>query len=99
MTPPGGLDPRIVIVDIDEKSLQAEGHWPWNRHRLKRPVDGLFDRYKVRVLGFDMVFAEKDESADIENIERLLYERGDASFLDTAILAILQQQTLKAGFF
>ncbi len=22
-------DPRIVIVDIDEKSLAEEGRWPW----------------------------------------------------------------------
>ena len=34
-----GVDPRIVIVDIDEKSLQeremgGEGRWPWPRDRL-----------------------------------------------------------------
>jgi len=31
---PRTLDPRIVIVDIDEKSLGAEGHWPWGRDKL-----------------------------------------------------------------
>ena len=25
LTAPGGVDPRIVIVDIDERSLRAEG--------------------------------------------------------------------------
>ena len=28
---PRTRDPRIVIVDIDERSLSAEGHWPWDR--------------------------------------------------------------------
>jgi adenylate cyclase len=27
-TMPGTLDPRIVIVDIDEKSLAEVGRWP-----------------------------------------------------------------------
>ncbi|MBM3203167.1 CHASE2 domain-containing protein, partial [Candidatus Woesearchaeota archaeon] len=31
MTLPGGLDERIVIVDIDEKSIGLEGRWPWPR--------------------------------------------------------------------
>jgi adenylate cyclase len=30
----GGIDQRIVIVDIDEKSLGKYGQWPWNRHHL-----------------------------------------------------------------
>ena len=25
------LDPRIVIVDIDEQSLSEVGRWPWSR--------------------------------------------------------------------
>jgi len=34
LTAPGGVDPRVVIVDIDEKSLRereagGEGRWPW----------------------------------------------------------------------
>lgn len=25
----GGVDTRVVIVDIDEKSLSEQGRWPW----------------------------------------------------------------------
>jgi len=28
------LDPRIVIIDIDEESLAKEGRWPWRRDKL-----------------------------------------------------------------
>src|SRR3546814_7831473 len=31
LTLPHRADPKIVIVDLDEKSLAAEGQWPWTR--------------------------------------------------------------------
>ena len=52
-------DPRIIIVDIDEKSLKAEGRWPWSREKIARLVDKLFDS-KVAVVGFDVLFAEPE---------------------------------------
>jgi len=57
---PRGVDSRVVIVDIDERSLRQEGQWPWPRGRLAELVDRLFDGYRVAALGFDMVFAEPD---------------------------------------
>jgi len=61
-TMPGGVDRRIVIVDVDEKSLAAEGRWPWSRFKMATLVNHLFDDYGARVVGFDMVFAEPEES-------------------------------------
>jgi adenylate cyclase len=60
LTLPKVTDKKVVIIDIDEKSLQKIGHWPWNRDVLSKIVDNLFDDYKVKVLGFDIVFAEPD---------------------------------------
>jgi adenylate cyclase len=54
-TLPGGVDPRVVIVDIDEKSIAAIGQWPWRRDKLAQMLDQLFDRYHVKVVGFDVV--------------------------------------------
>ena len=31
---PTTLDPHIVIVDVDEKSLSEIGQWPWSRNKL-----------------------------------------------------------------
>ena len=42
---PGTRDPRIVIVDIDEKSLGAEGHWPWGRDKLALMLQKAFYTY------------------------------------------------------
>ena len=65
MTMPRTVDPRIVIVDIDEKSLAAEGRWPWRRDKLGVMLDQLFDHYKTEIVGFDIVFAERDESSGL----------------------------------
>ncbi len=70
------VDPRIVIVDIDEKSLVerekgGEGRWPWPRDRLALLLDKLFDRQGAAVVGFDVVFAERDESSGIKVLRGL----------------------------
>ncbi|CAH2032638.1 CHASE2 domain-containing protein [Trichlorobacter ammonificans] len=71
MTMPETRDDRIVIVDIDEKSLAEVGRWPWSRNVVARMVDQLFDRYQVAVVGFDVVFAEPDTSSGIRQLEQL----------------------------
>lgn len=62
LTAPGGLDPRVVIVDIDERSVAELGRWPWPRQRLAGLVDALV-KARASVIGFDVVFAETDESS------------------------------------
>ena len=64
-------DPRVVILDIDEKSLNAEGRWPWSRNKLAVMVRQLFDNYKVKVVGFDVAFAEPDPSSGLATLEAL----------------------------
>lgn len=53
---------NIVILDIDEKSLAAEGRWPWSRHKLAELVQVLAD-YGVIVVAFDVVFSEPERNA------------------------------------
>ena len=64
-------DPRIVIVDIDEASLTAEGEWPWSRAVFARLVDRLFDDYGVRALGFDVFFADPQQPAALQLLDEL----------------------------
>jgi adenylate cyclase len=71
LTMPDKVDPRIVILDIDEKSLQQVGRWPWPRDIMARLIDKLFDKYKVALVGFDVVFAEADYSSGIRALDEL----------------------------
>ncbi len=85
LTMPRTLDDRIVIIDIDEKSLKEEGRWPWGRDRLAMLMDKLFDKYGVAVVGFDVVFAERDESSGLKVLQKLGQNqlKGDMSFQST----------------
>jgi len=69
---PGGVDPRIVVVDIDERSLAVEGRWPWSRDRLARLLVRLTRDYRARAVGLDVVFAEAEQDAALPAIDTLL---------------------------
>jgi len=59
------FDPRdktarpVTIVDIDDKSLEKLGQWPWPRTRIADLVNEL-TRLGAVVIAFDVVFAEPD---------------------------------------
>ncbi len=65
-------DPRIVIVNVDEKSLAEIGRWPWSRHLVAQMVDQMFERYKVRAVGFDVIFSEPDTSSGYATLASLM---------------------------
>jgi adenylate cyclase len=70
-TMPKTQDERVVIIDIDEKSLAEVGRWPWGRNKMAALVDELFERQKIALLGFDVVFAEPDESSGLKRLQQL----------------------------
>lgn len=51
------LERRFVLVDIDERSLQEVGPWPWPREKMAELVSAL-DRQQVGLKLFDVVFPE-----------------------------------------
>lgn len=72
-TMPASLDERIVIVDIDEKSLGEVGRWPWGRNKLAQLVDTLFEQQQIALMGFDVVFAEADHSSGLFRLTELAH--------------------------
>lgn len=70
-TPAGHARPAIVIVDIDDPSLQRLGQWPWGRDQLARLTISIMERQQARVLGFDVPFVEPDASSGLEALSQL----------------------------
>ncbi len=60
--PPSVDQARIVVVDVDSKSLAEEGQWPWPRDRIAELLSKVTASGPV-VVGLDMVFAEPDRSS------------------------------------
>ncbi|MGH1460652.1 MAG: CHASE2 domain-containing protein [Neptuniibacter sp.] len=55
------FDSRFVIVDIDEKSLQSEGRWPWPRTRISELLQLISDDYQAAHIGVDILFPDITE--------------------------------------
>jgi adenylate cyclase len=51
----------IAIVDIDDRSLSAEGRWPWPRSKLADLLDQIRENGAV-VAAFDILFPEKENN-------------------------------------
>lgn len=56
---PLAADPRILIISIDERSLQQLGRWPWPRSLHAQVLDRLHAA-KARAVLFDVLFSEPD---------------------------------------
>ncbi len=68
-------DPKIIIVDIDERSLEKMradfGRWPWPRETLAAALDWLNQKGASAVV-FDILFADPDTlnpSSDVAFVE------------------------------
>jgi adenylate cyclase len=83
-TMPKTADSRVVIIDIDEKSLAEVGRWPWGRNKMANLVNELFDRQNIAILGFDVVFAEADDSSGLKRLRQLANDelRDQAGFAE-----------------
>jgi adenylate cyclase len=55
------IDPRIVIVDIDQQSQEVLGHWPFPRVYFAQMLDALRED-GARVAAFDITFSQPDQS-------------------------------------
>ena len=60
----------VKIIDIDEKSLQIIGQWPWSRSTIAKMVKNLQD-LGATIIAFDIVFAEPDRTNPSEIVKNV----------------------------
>lgn len=56
------VDPRIAIIDIDQRSQEVLGKWPFSRKHFATMLDVLHED-GARVAAFDITFSKPDQSA------------------------------------
>ncbi|WP_439863628.1 CHASE2 domain-containing protein [Pseudomonas antarctica] len=57
------VDPRILLVTIDDQSLKQLGQWPWPRSLHADLIDRISAAQPAGIL-FDVIFSEPGEAAD-----------------------------------
>jgi adenylate cyclase len=81
------MSDRIVIIDVDERSLATVGQWPWRRDVIGDLVSRLRD-LGAAVVALDIVFAEPDrfETGGVTPDEKLAESlRGGRAILGYAM--------------
>ena len=54
-----------IIIDIDEKSLERYGQWPWPRYIVADLLKAL-QKNEVAAVGLDIIFSEADNSSPVQ---------------------------------
>jgi len=75
---PEETEHKIVIIDIDQRSLEELGRWPWSRFMFGDLVGQLFN-YGVIVIGFDYFFPEPERNLMFELQAKVLDAGGSES--------------------
>lgn len=55
------FDEKVIIIDIDEKSMREQGRYPWSRSKISELVEKLMS-LGVVVVGFDIFFSEPERN-------------------------------------
>lgn len=61
---------KIVIVDIDNDSIEKIGRWPWPRFRIAAGIKKISDA-GAKVIGLNIIYSEAEDSAALKEIEYL----------------------------
>ena len=85
---------RVVVVDIDEKSTQALGPWPWPRERVATLLTGL-NAYGVNLKVVDVLF---DGAQDpVQDQKLVLALQAGAPTVISQLFALSPQAQIKSG--
>lgn len=84
----------VVMVDLDEKSLEKIGQWPWPRNLVGDLVLKLKEK-GAKVIAFDIVFSEPDRTSP-NNYLKYLDEQYKNEALESALSGIPSNDTIFA---
>ncbi|MBP0049716.1 adenylate/guanylate cyclase domain-containing protein [Marinobacterium sp. AK62] len=65
------VDPRILIIDLDDYSLHKHGRWPWPRAKLAQLVNKILAQ-PVTALGLDILLPEPSAPAADAHLRQAL---------------------------
>jgi adenylate cyclase len=71
LAPSAQVQPKVVVVAIDDESLQRYGRWPWSRTLLARLTDTLA-KDGASVVGLDILLSEPQSPVADKTLEEAL---------------------------
>lgn len=86
---------EVVVVAIDDASVQKVGRWPWSRETMARLLHEL-KAAGPRVIGLDVIFAERQETAAVAALKRLRRDLARQGLATPELLELLSQEENRA---
>ncbi|OQY11447.1 MAG: hypothetical protein B6I30_06710, partial [Desulfobacteraceae bacterium 4572_187] len=65
-----GVSNEVVIVDIDDDSIEKLGRWPWPRSLLAKIINKI-NAGGPRVIGLNIILSEPEESNGLKELTNL----------------------------
>lgn len=75
---PIGKDSSIAIIDIDDKSLEKKGRWPWPRKILAELVAKLY-KAGATIIALDLTFPEAEDNILLDVVDEIKKQPEDHS--------------------
>ena len=88
---------NVVIIDIDEVSLEKLGQWPWSRNKISQIVENLTNA-NIGIIGFDVVFAENDNSSPHLIFKKFGVEKKDIPNYDLQFAQTIANSPVILGY-
>lgn len=87
----------IVIIAIDDKSLQEIGRWPWDRQVHSELLEKL-KKYDPLAVGYDVNFSEKSNIQSDEKLAASIKKMGNVLLPVEATIASLDEKIIAKSF-
>ena len=69
--PGAGGENTIAIVNIDEKSINQLGPWPWPRQLIAEMI-GILKANGAKLIGLDLLFSHKEQNQGLTEVRKLI---------------------------
>ena len=87
--------PEIALVAVDDDSVKQVGRWPWSREVIAQLI-GRIKEAEARVIGLDIVFAERQETAAMTALQNLRRDLAQQRAVTPQVLALVAQEEKRA---
>src|SRR5258708_30163177 len=77
-----GTSPHVVLILIDDASLERYGRWPWKRSLLARVVRAASAEHP-KALGLDILLSETEDEANDSQLAKALKDAGNPALVST----------------
>ena len=72
---------KVVVVSIDERSLDEQGRWPWPRNKMAELISEI-KKLGAKSIGLDMGFFEPDDRIPLEAVVQMAQDAAKGKAID-----------------